>query len=74
MAGEDFSGVPLDVTFPVGTSLPALMCVNLNTMSDLDVEGDQDFVVDIASINPSSVASPASPSQQTLVITDDDGN
>ena len=74
VAGEDFNVASLESTFSVGTSLPASRCVTLNTVQDSDVVGDQDFVVDIGSINPSSVASPVSPSQQTLVITDNDGN
>ena len=71
---EDFAGGQFFTSFSTGISLPAVVCTTLITEEDLRVEGNQDLTILLESIEPSQTISIVSPSVQTAVILDNDGN
>ena len=73
VGGEDFDDGTFTVHFTAGTPLPAMSCTTLNTIDDTNVEGDQDLSVVIESIGLPNRVTVTSPSEQTAIITDDDG-
>ena len=63
---------PFDVTFPSGTSIPALSNIDVPTIDDDTWEGPQDFLVAITAVTNSQVSIGAT-YNQTVVITDNEG-
>ena len=61
------------MSFIVGSPLPVQSCTNISTVDDDNVEGDQEIVVSIMSVNLPNTVSTLSPTQQTAILLDNDG-
>lgn len=72
VVGEDFVAGPYFVTFSVGDALPARRCINIMTIDDENVEGDQEFTVAISTIGLPDSVSTVDPSMQTAKLIDND--
>ena len=61
------------MSFTVGSPLPVQSCTNISTVDDNNVEGDQEIVVSIVSVNLPVSVSTLFPSQQSAIFLDNDG-
>ena len=61
------------MSFTVGSPLPVQSCTNISTVDDDNVEGDQEIVVSIVSVNLPVSVSTLFPSQQSAIFLDNDG-
>ena len=72
--GEDYTLGPNTVLFDdLGIELPTMLCTNISTLEDDDVEGPQTFTIQITSVSLPTSVTIASPSQQSATISDNDG-
>ena len=59
--------------FEPGVILPNTSCINITTIDDYNVEGDQEFTVSISEINLVNNVALLEPFIQTATLTDNDG-
>ena len=73
VAGDDYVAGPYIVQFSQGITLPNSACINITTIDDDNVEGDQAFTVSISSVSLPNSVTLLDPSMQTATLTDNDG-
>ena len=59
--------------FTVGTTFPAIQCINISTTEDYFLEGDHEFTVSIVSTTLNNAVTISAPSTHVVTIDDDDG-
>ena len=61
------------MSFIVGSPLPVQSCINISTVDDDNVEGDQEILVSIVSVSLPNSVSTLIPTQQSAKLLDNDG-
>ncbi|MDX2321571.1 MAG: DUF4347 domain-containing protein [Moritella sp.] len=68
--GTDYNTPSSSITIPAG-SLTATAITGITTVDDVNADGDQTIIIDVASVSGGS-ATESGTQQQTIIITDDD--
>ena len=73
IAPADYDGIDINIPLNVGVGLPGQMrfCLDITINNDLLAEGNEDFFVNLASLNPLVVINPQFSSAVVEIVDDD---